>query len=210
MQFIFQHLCRESTLIRGKQDGMKADGTGQLRDEEIILKIRDEGSSRPFEVLYNRYYPKVLDKCYSLVKHRSTAEELAEDIFSKVFEKLPSFKHQSSFSSWLYAITYNHCIDYLREKKKLHYPNWNSEHEMPDIIDDPEEIIGEINYDNLLVILDLIHPEEKALILMKYMDDLSMKQIGAALRISEDAAKMRLKRARTRILYLYTERYLRD
>ncbi len=189
---------------------MKADSTTHLRDEEIILKIRDEGSSGSFELLYNRYYPKVLDKCYSLVKNRSTAEELAEDIFSKVFEKLPSFRRQSSFSSWLYSVTYNHCIDYLREKKRLHYPNWNSENEMPEILDDPEEIAGKINYDNLLVILDLIHPEEKALILMKYMDNLSIKQIGAALRISEDAAKMRLKRARTRILYLYTEKYLRD
>jgi RNA polymerase sigma factor (sigma-70 family) len=197
-------------LFRGQEAGMKADSTTHLRDEEIILKIRDEGSSGSFELLYNRYYPKVLDKCYSLVKNRSTAEELAEDIFSKVFEKLPSFRRQSSFSSWLYSVTYNHCIDYLREKKRLHYPNWNSENEMPEILDDPEEIAGKINYDNLLVILDLIHPEEKALILMKYMDNLSIKQIGAALRISEDAAKMRLKRARTRILYLYTEKYLRD
>ena len=56
--------------------------------------------------------------------------------------------------------------------------------------------------------MDLIHPEEKALLLMKYKEGLSMKQIGTSLRISEDAAKMRLKRARARVLYLYTEKYL--
>ena len=80
---------------------------------------------------------------------------------------------------------------------------------MPEIIDETEENIQDINYDNLRIILELVHPEEKALLLMKYQDELSMKQISAALRISEDAAKMRLKRARTRVLYLYTEKYLR-
>ncbi len=181
----------------------------RLKDDEIIHKIRNENSSKYFEVLYNRYHSKVLDKCYSFVKNRDIAEKLTEDVFLKVFEKLPSFKQLSSFSSWLYSVTYNHCIDYLREKKKLHYPNWSRENEIPEIIDDTEEIIEEINYDNLMVILELIHPEEKALLLMKYMDNLSMKQIGDALRISEDAAKMRLKRARTRTLYLYTQKYLR-
>ena len=144
----------------------------QLKDDEIILKIKNENSSKYFEVLYRRYQEKVLDKCYSFVKNRSVAEELTEDIFSKVFEKLPSVKQLSSFSSWLYTLTYNHCIDYLREKKKLHYPNWNRENELPEIMDDTEELIDEINYDNLLEILELIHPEEKALLFMKYMDDL--------------------------------------
>lgn len=181
-----------------------------LKDDEIIFKIRNESSSKYFEILYNRYYPKVLEKCYSFVKKRQLAKELAEDIFSKVFEKLPTFKQLSSFSSWLYSVTYNHCIDYLREKKKIHYPNWDKENELPEIIDDTEEITEEINYENLLTILELIHPEEKALLLMKYKDELSMKQIGSALRISEDAAKMRLKRARARVLYLYTQKYLRS
>jgi RNA polymerase sigma-70 factor (ECF subfamily) len=186
------------------------DHSKQLKDNEIILRIRNENSSKYFEVLYNRYHSKVLDKCYSLVKNRQVAEELAEDIFSKVFEKLPTFKQQSLFSSWLYSVTYNHCIDYLREKKKLHYPSWNRENEIPEIIDDMEEVIEEIDYDKLMDVMEHIHQEEKALLLMKYQEDLPMKQIAVALRISEDAAKMRLKRARSRVLYLYTQKYLQS
>jgi len=185
-------------------------GSLNLSDDEIISRIRNDDASRYFELLYHRYHPVVTDKCYSFVKDRQVAEELAEDIFSKVFEKLPSFKSLSSFSSWLYSVTYNHCIDFLREKRKLHYPNWNSENALPEIIDETDEISEDINYENLEVILELIHPEEKALLLMKYKDDLSMKDIGKALRISEDAAKMRLKRARARVLYLYTRKYLRS
>jgi len=98
------------------------ESLAHLKDDEIILKIRNENTSKYFEVLYNRYHSKVLDKCYSFVKSRLVAEELAEDIFSKVFEKLPTFKQLSSFSSWLYSVTYNHCIDYLREKKNFTIP----------------------------------------------------------------------------------------
>ena len=101
-----------------KQNALKA-----LGDEEIIKRIRNENMPDYFEVIYEPYYRKVLDKCYSLVKNRSTALELSEDIFSKGYEKLNSFKNLSSFSSWLYSITFNHCTDYLRDKKKLHYPD---------------------------------------------------------------------------------------
>jgi len=187
-----------------------ANHLSNLSDDEIIDKIKTENASKYFEVLYKKYHSKVLDKCYSFVKNKNLAEELTEDIFSKIYEKLPSFKQLSSFSSWLYAITYNHCIDYLRDKKKLHYPNWNRENELPEIIDETDEIVEDVDYDKLMNIMELIHPEEKALLLMKYKDELSMKQIGVALRVSEDAAKMRLKRARARVLYLYTQKYLRE
>ncbi len=189
---------------------MKSDSRNNLSDDDIIMKITGDGLPDYYDVLYQRYYPKVLDKCYNIVKNRNIAEDLAGDILYKTYEKLSSFKKVSSFSSWLYSITYNYCIDYLRQKKKMHYPSWNSENEIPGIIDDAGENIELINYENLLVILDLIHPEEKALLLMKYQDNLSMKQISAALRISEDAAKMRLKRARTRVIYLYKQKFIKE
>lgn len=188
---------------------MAHEKMSQLPDDEIINRIKSEGASDLYSLLYKKYHPRVLDKCYSLVKNRSTAEELTEDIFSKAFEKLPSFRQHSSFSSWLYSIAYNHCIDYLREQKRLHYPSWNLENELPEVIDDSTDAIEEIDYDKLMVVMEMIHPEEKALLLMKYQDDISLREIGRALRISEDAAKMRLKRARTRVRYLYNEKYLK-
>jgi RNA polymerase sigma-70 factor (ECF subfamily) len=177
-----------------------------LTDEQIIDRLKAGETTRYFEVLYKRYRSKVVDKCVGLVKDRKLANELAEDIFSKVYEKLPSFKQKSSFSTWLYSITYNHCIDYLRVKKKLHYPSWNKEQEMLNIPEE-EETLSDINYEKLLPVLDQLHAEEKALLFMKYQDDLSLRDISKALRISENAAKMRLKRARTRIVYLYEMKY---
>lgn len=180
---------------------MRVDHHLHMKDEEIIKKIIEDNNPQLFEIIYNRYYRRVVDKCYSMLKDKSLAEESANDILSKAFEKLEKFKGQSTFSSWLYAITYNHCIDYLRLKKRLHYPNWNKNNNIPEIIDDAEEDFPEISFSHLTKILEMIHPEEKALLLMRYEYNLPIKQIGVSLRISESAAKMRIKRARARVLY---------
>lgn len=176
-----------------------------LKDEEIIAKIREEENPQLFEILYNRYYRRVVDKSFSLLKDKALAGDAARDILSKAFEKLDQYKGQSTFSSWLYAITYNYCIDYLRLKKRLHYPEWNKNNDIPEIVDDAEEEFPDISYDHLEKILEMIHPEEKTLLVMRYEHNLSFKQIGTSLRISESAAKMRLKRAKARVLYHFKE-----
>jgi len=181
-----------------------------LTDEELVKKIIIEGKNHLFEVLYNRYFPKVKDKCYSFFKDKQKSEEFANDILSKSFEKLESFKGKSSFSSWLYSITYNTVIDYLRKKKHLHYPNWNQENELPEIIDESDTDIEEISYENLLQVFEKIHPEEKALLMMKYQDLLPIKEIAVSLSTSEDAVKMRLKRARSRVVYIYFKMFGND
>lgn len=179
----------------------------RISDEELVKKIVEENKSGLFEELYNRYYLKVVDKCFGFVKNRDLAEDLANDIMSKTFEKLSGFRGNSRFSSWLYSITYNHAIDYLRIKSKLHYPNWNTQNEIPDIPDEEEADLEQMSYENLMKILEMIHPEEKALLLMKYQDNLLGKQIAQIMRISEDAVKMRLKRARTRVIYLFQTKF---
>ena len=186
---------------------MNNDHNGSLRDEEIVAIIVQENKIDLFHILYDRYSKKVRDKCYSLLKNKELAEDAVQNIFERTFEKLKSFKGNSSFSSWLYSITYNYCIDFLRVKNKLHYPDWNNNHEIPEIIDETEEDLTEINYSRLMKIFEMIHPEEKALLLMKYNDELPINQIGKSLRISESAAKMRIKRARARVVFLYRKIY---
>ncbi len=174
-----------------------------LSDEALIKMIYDEGHKELYEVIYNRYFKKVRDKCHSFLKNKAQAEEFANDILVKVYEKLPGFKGQSAFASWLYSITYNYLIDYLRKKKQLHYPRWNEENHLPEIIDESNTDVEELSYDKLMLIFEKIHPEEKALLLMKYQEGLPLKTIAQILIITEDAVKMRLKRARARVIYMY-------
>lgn len=179
-----------------------------LKDEEIAQRIVDQNQTELFEILYHRYHHKILDKVYSFIKDRQKSQEFTNDILSRVYEKLPGYKGQAAISTWIYSITYNYCIDYLRLQKRLHYPEWNIHNEIPEIPDESIEDMLEVTYENLHKILEMIHPEEKAIILMKYQDELSLKQIAYTLRISEDAVKMRLKRARTRIVLFYKKHFL--
>lgn len=181
-----------------------------LTDEQLIELINSEGKNELFRILFQRYYPKVKDKCYSFLKNKSQSEEFANDILSKAYEKLDSFEGKARFSSWLYSLSYNTIIDYLRKKKQLHYPSWNEKNELPEIIDESDTEINDISYDHLLEVFERIHPEEKALLLMKYQDSLSLKDIATSLAISEDAVKMRLKRARSRVVYLYFKLFGND
>ncbi len=183
-----------------------------LTDEEILNQIKNNHDTSLFGLLYEKYSSKVTDKCYSILKDSVLAEEFTQEIFFKVFEKLIDFKGNSSFSTWLYAITYNHCIEYLRNKKKLSYPEWNQSQPIPDVVDDLNEhdVFPEIKYSRLMDIFEKIHPEEKALLLMRYQDDMPTIYIQEALKVSESAAKMRIKRAKARVIYLYKELYPND
>lgn len=192
--------------------GRKKKQSLHLNDEEIINEIKITHDTSLFGLLYEKYSPKVTDKCYSILKDAELAEELTQDIFFKVFEKLADFKGASSFSTWLYAITYNHCIEYLRNKKKLSYPEWNSSQPIPDVVEDLNEgdVFPEIKYSRLMEIFEKIHPEEKALLLMRYLEDMPTIYIQEALKVSESAAKMRIKRAKSRVIHLYNEMYPND
>jgi len=177
-----------------------------IKDEEIIRQIVVQNQNNLFEVLYDRYATKVNDKAFGMLKNVEQAREAVQVIFIRAFEGLSSFRAEASFSSWLYAITYNYCIDYLRHQKQLHYPDWNTKNELPEIIDEKHEDVSGFNEEILLGLMEQIHPEEKALLVMKYIDDISIREISKALRVSESAAKMRLKRARARLLFLYQEK----
>ena len=85
----------------------------------------------------------------------------------------------------------------------MNYPDWNSQHELPDVIDEINE--KELNSETVMKILEQIHPEEKALLTMHYIDNLPISYIQTALKISESATKMRLKRARDRVAFLYSK-----
>jgi len=185
---------------------MKNKDYDHFSDEHLVEKIITGDQPDLFKILFERYHRRVHEKCNSLVKSNELASELTQDILSKAFEKLSSFKGNSSFGSWLYSITYNHCIDYLRLKKKLHYPDWNQQHELP-IIDEAEEDKTELHSERLEKLMNLLHTEEKAMLLMKYRDDFSLKQIAEAMRLTEGAVKMRMKRSKARLLYLYKSLY---
>ncbi len=175
----------------------------QISDEQLVRRVVN-GHSEEFSYLYDRYASKVYHKCLSFVKDTNTAQDLTHDIFIKSFIHLAQFNFQSKFSTWLYSITYNYCIDFLKQSSKMRL---ESEEEMPEIPDSTdlrnEEEILKIEAAKLQQVLEFLHPKDKAILLMKYQDDLSIKEIQDVMELNESAVKMRIKRARAKAIEFY-------
>jgi len=180
----------------------------QLSDEDVIKLILQAGEMTHVEVLYNRYCDKVYRKCISFVKEPSIAEDITHDIFMKVYFNLHSYKSKSKFSTWLYSITYNFCIDYLRKGKKQKFVSLENEDRVVNNLEFEEvEDVPFIAPDRLNKIMEMVTPEEKAILLMKYQDGMSIKEIKSIFSISESATKMRIKRAKEKVRNLYYQLY---
>ena len=107
-----------------------------LSDNEIIDLIVNQKKTDYFQHLYLRYSPVVYNKCIALANDKDIAKDLTHDIFLKVFLNLSNFKGNSKFSTWLYSITYNYCIDFLKKERKQ---NEKTE-EINEITDELDEI----------------------------------------------------------------------
>lgn len=179
-----------------------------LSDEELVEEIVHSQNSRLVEVLYERYADKVYRRCISFVKEASIAEDLTHDIFIKVYLNLGRFKQKSKFSTWLYSITYNFCVDYVRKKQKDNVVDMeDKEGEIAGRDIDTADDLDHIALDRLTELLEQLKPEDKLILLMKYRDDMSIKDIQTAFDISESAVKMRVKRAKEKLKSLYCEMY---
>ena len=179
-----------------------------LSDEELIEEIVRSQDSRLVEVLYERYADKVYSRCISFVKEASIAEDLTHDIFIKVYLNLGRFKQKSKFSTWLYSITYNFCVDYVRKKQKDNVVDMeDKEGEIAGRDIDTADDLDHIALDRLTELLEQLKSEDKLILLMKYRDDMSIKDIQVAFDISESAVKMRIKRAKEKLKSLYCEMY---
>lgn len=180
-----------------------------LSDEELVKAIVTSNDTLLFEILYDRYSRVVYNKCYGFATNNQEAEDLAQDVFLKLFVKLQTFKGKSKFSTWLYAFTYNHCVNYVNRNnsKKIEKQSVDTEY-IGDAYYEPEEddkAINLLKVEKLKEALEKISPEEKMILLLKYQDLLSIKELKDVFDIGESAVKMRLKRAKEKLVNVYNQ-----
>lgn len=180
-----------------------------IPDEDLVKAIVSTNDTLLFEILYDRYSKLVFNKCYGFAKNEEEAKDLTQDVFLKLFVKLASFKGTAKFSTWLYAFTYNHCVNYVTrntakkiEKQSVDYTDVEN---LSDIEDESSFLTMKV--DKLQKALELISPDEKMILLLKYQDFLSIKDIESVLRISESAVKMRIKRAKDKLIAVYNDNF---
>ena len=177
-----------------------------LSDEELVRHIVENENTLLFGLIYDRYANKIFNKCTGFARSEDEALDLTQDVFLTLFVKLGSFKGRSKFSSWVYSLTYNFCVNYVtrnkgRKMKDKSDPIEEQEFKMANEIDDKD--LFDMRSEKLSRALNLIDPQDKTILLLKYQDDIPVKELCALLEIGESAVKMRLKRAKARILETY-------
>ena len=187
---------------------MGKQGVNKFSDEEVISLYLKSRNSSYFTMLYSRYSGKVYSKCISLLKDEQLSDDATQDIFLKIYLNLAKFSGKSKFSTWVYSITYNYCIDYIRKKKKeKNIFSEDIENVGEPLTDVPDHELLEIEVSRLKKVMNVIPPGDKAVLLMKYQDDMSIKDIAEVLSKSESAIKMKIKRAKHKAQASYKEIY---
>jgi RNA polymerase sigma-70 factor (ECF subfamily) len=186
-----------------------ANKSNRLSDAELIALFLQGRDTSYFTQLYRRYAGKVFAKCYSMLSDEGMARDATQDIFIKILGSLSRFTEKSSFSTWLYAVTYNYCIDVIRRRKK----NLLIFTEDPGRISDetetevPDSLILDMETRRLEQVMDKIPPGDRAILNMKYIDDLSVREIAEVLHKTESAIKMQLMRAKAKAQEVYQDLY---
>lgn len=187
-------------------------------DFELLAKFK-KGDQQAFELLVRKYKTTVFNTIYSIIGNAQEADDIAQEVFLKVYTKADSFKGESSFSTWLYRITVNRCVDELRRRKNKiisYETEFNQEEKLKlkDVLASGENDITEkLRQEELQDIVQKAMnslPEKYRIILtLKEIEGLSYKEISQIMKISLAKVKIWLFRARQKLkgklAFLYSQ-----
>ena len=168
-------------------------------DQEIVARCRN-GDWEAFAILVRKYQSRVLTLATRILNNRSEAEDIAQDIFVKVFQSLHDFRGASRFSTWLYRITVNHCLNHLRRRTRqqqtlvvTEVEGWMQEAPAAN----PHKTLEQKERWALVQAkLQLLSPEHRTIILLRDFEGLSYDEIADVLQLESGTVKSRLHRAR--------------
>ena len=175
----------------------------EYTDAVLVEKYLQTQKQEFFDELYLRYANKIFYKSFSILNDHMLAEDATQDIFVKILLNLSKFSGKSSFSTWIYSITYNYCIDEIRRMKKEKLTIIDDDGALPDHVDEEDALMHEANMEALKATLDVIDETDRILLLMKYKDNMLLKEIADTLSLTESAVKMRLQRAKAKFRKIY-------
>ncbi|MBS3819524.1 sigma-70 family RNA polymerase sigma factor [bacterium] len=169
-------------------------------EEEKLVQQSQQGDEEAFGALVKKYKRKVFHLAYSLVRNQETADDLAQEVFIKVFFALPGFKFQSRFSTWLYRIAVNQIKDHLRKEKKfLQVPfEESTAHSLHDTQIQGREDKRALEKQSELLhkAIQLLSPKYQIILSLRDIQGLSYEEISRILNISQGTVDSRLHRAR--------------
>lgn len=181
----------------------------QNTQEGALVRRAQEGDEAAFGEIVERYQSKVFSIIHGIVRQRNDVEDIAQQVFAKVYFSIRNFDFRSSLITWIYKITVNECFDYLRKKKvrKLVYESDLSEDEVrrventePSIDRKPGADTRLASRDYVVKLLARVSEEERMLLMMKEVEGYSVEELAGMTGMNENTIKVKLFRARQKLV----------
>jgi RNA polymerase sigma-70 factor (ECF subfamily) len=176
----------------------------KLSDIELVKQALN-GNDSAYAELMNRYKKKVEIIVSRLVKKEFDVEDLVQEIFTKAFTSLSTFKSEFSFSTWLYKIATNHCIDHIRKRKistysldeELELEEDTVHREIPDWSKTPDyELLRKEKNEIIHQAINSLPEHYRKVIILRHFEDKSYEEIAKELKLPIGTVKVHLFRAR--------------
>jgi RNA polymerase sigma factor (sigma-70 family) len=170
-----------------------------IDDRSLVLNVLN-GDKQAFRVLIQQHERLVAHMVGRLIKNNEEHEELCQDVFLRVYQKLKEFNFQSKLSTWIATIAYRHAINYIRKKRQLwdeipqeeKFERYLSEYETP------ESLLEERDIDDyVLKMVDALPAQYKTVITLYHVENMNYGEIVEITGMPEGTVKNYLFRART-------------
>ncbi len=184
---------------------MKIETT--VSDDFTLIRAIQAGDHLAFESLVRRYQHQVTNLIYVTIGNRDDVEDIAQEVFIRVYRSLPKFKFDASFFSWLYRITMNLCIDEIRKRKirkvlsldfltedALEVRRKSKEYEIPS-----DALLQEEKRGVIQSALQRLTPDHREVLVLREYQNYSYNEIAETLDLSMEAVKSRIFRARAEL-----------
>ncbi len=179
----------------------------EINDLDCIIIILN-GDTQKFSILVDRYKHMVYTLALRMVKNKETAEEISQDTFIKVYKSLNRFKGESKFSTWIYRIAYNNCMDTLRKTNRenntvsIHEYTENQISTLDNALDIMEQEERKHSIQNCL---QLLPSEDSLLLTLYYYEELSLQEISKIINVTPNNVKVKLFRSRKKLTVIFKQ-----
>jgi len=187
-----------------------------LSDTDLINKAQN-GDESAFNELVCRYDRNVLALTLKYVNDRDDAKDIYQEVFLRVFRGLKNFKFKSEFSTWLYRITVNVCLTFIKSGKKQSMVRINSDMENDDIdyiagsddeTNSPDELLSRNEFtDNVKEALEKLSPKQKMIFVLKHFEGYKIREIASMIGCGEGTVKKYLFEANHKLRDQLSELY---
>jgi RNA polymerase sigma-70 factor (ECF subfamily) len=179
------------------------------REIECIRRVQ-QGDAEAFGPLVEKYQQRIFSIVFHLVRRRDEVEDLAQEVFFKAFRAIRSYNFQSSFATWLSRIAVNHCYDYLRKVRasRISYYSEMTEESAGELerkVESPQA--QGLDHGEKVALRDFVGKllarapaGDRVILALKELEDYSVEEIADLLNLKASTVKVRLHRARKRML----------